>query len=358
MATKDRDRYRTRVGGRSVSFPRGTPKKTVDDYEMRVKLKRLGLLDETPTIKEYAERFKVAYPTIRRRAPSTQVKDRFTLQDHIVPKFGKRRLTEIRAGDVLAWQVELLAEPLAPQTVNNIVACLSSMFRLAVLEGKAEHNPCASVPRVPRPKVKPTFWTPAEAGQFLAYAREHAFSDYQIVLLAICSGMRPGELQGLLGDCLNFDQGYVDVRRHYCSKTSQVVEGCKSGSEGKVPLPAAVLQALSDKRGLEPTAFVFPDLYKERAYSAHVLKPLARLAGVRPITMHQLRHTFASHLVFGKTHPREIQALLRHKKGDSSDIYMHLVDDRCLGSTDIIAKGLGDKAFTGGNVRNLHGSRV
>lgn len=358
MATKDRGRFRTRVGGKSVSFPKGTPKKVVDDYERRVKLKLLGLHDDGPTVKDYAEHFKATYPTIRRREFSTRRKDFFSLRDHIVPRFGKRRLTEIEAADVLSFQADLLSRPMAPQSVNNVVSCLATMFRLAVLEGKAKYNPCASVPRVPRPKVRPQFWTPDEASQFLSYARVHAYRDYQIALLAICSGMRIGELQGLLGDCLNFEQGYVDVRRHYCTKQSDVVPGCKSGSEGKVPLPRMVLEALADKRGLAPDAKVFPDLYKERAYGKHVLRPLAVAAGVPPLTTHKLRHTFASHLVLGKVHPREIQALLRHKKGDSSDIYMHLAGDLRLGSTDCIANGLSDKAFSGGNVQNLRPSRV
>lgn len=358
MATKDHDRWRTRVGGQSVTFPKDTPKKVVDEYEAKVKLRLIGVGSEAPTVSEYAKRFQDAYQTIRKRAVSTKRKDFFSLRDHILPRFGGRRLGEIRAGDVLAWQVDLVATGLAPQTVNNVVACLSALFRFACLEGKADFNPCAAVPRVPRPKAKPVFWTPAEARQFLSYVRVHAFGVYQICLTAICSGMRPGELMGLKRDCLNFDHGYVDVRRNYCTKLRQVVEHTKGGTEGKVPLPRLVLEALADKRALGPDELVFPKLHLDRAFGWLTMRPLAIAAGVKPIGFHKLRHTFASHLVLGRKHPKEIQTLLRHKKGDSSEIYMHLIDEVPTGATDCIAEGLGDLAFTGGNVRSLHGSRV
>lgn len=363
MATKDRERWRVRIkeGDRviySKSFPAGTPKKKVDDFERNL---RLGKIDrnlatqEILTVRTYAKRFQEAYPTIKKRSHSTMLKDHFSLRDHILPEFGDARLSEVTASDVLTWQIGLSAKGLAPQTVNNIVACFSSLFRFAVLEGKAPYNPCASIPRIPRPKTKPVFWTPEEARRFLSHARVEDWGTYQVVLLAITTGLRPGETMGLMRDCIDFDRAVIDNRRHFCTKRKRVVDGLKNGPGYQVPAPRSVLEVLGDKRGLASDELVFPWLCKQRAFGWLTMKPLAKAAGVKYIGFHKLRHTFATHLVSNKRQAIEVRDLMGHKSLKSTEIYMGTTIE--LGSTDCIAEGLGIEAFTGGNVRNLRSSR-
>lgn len=358
MATWDKSRWRSRVGGPSVTFPRGTPKKVVDDYEAKV---RLGLIDrslvrERVALKDYSERFLAVYPTIKKRSEATLIRDRFTLDGHILPRFGSWQLKAVTAPDVLEWQQTLRAKGLKPQTINNAVSTLSAIFRLAVLERKVDYNPCASVPRATKVDRPHTFWRPDEADRFLCHARDRDWQVFQVAVTALNTGMRPGELAGLKRDCLFFEQGYVEVRRNWCSKTRRVNEHTKTGTVRRIAVPREVLSLLADKAGLPMDALVFPGINND--FGTRRLQPLAREAGVRPIRFHDLRHTFASWLVMHGKHPVEIKELLGHRKLSSTDVYMHLADDLKRGVTDCLTQGMSYLGLTGGKVAILRPSRV
>lgn len=342
---------------KSRTFPSRTPKKTVDDFEQRL---RLGLIDKSLIggdgilLRDYVKHFMEVYPTLKKRALSTQKKDAFSLRCHILPKFGSWEISAITAPEVLAWQLDL-SKDLAPQSVNNTVSCLATILRLACLEGKLAANPCGSVPRVTREERLPTFWTQDEINRFLAVARVEDYRVFQIVAFTVMTGLRPGEVMGLLRDCLDFDGGYVEVRRKFCTKQQKVVEGTKTGKSRVVPVPGPILAILSDKRTLPPEAQVFPDL--SNSFGVRFIRPIAAKAKVKQIRFHDLRHTYASHLVLHGKHPVEIKELLGHKKLSSTDVYMHLVRQVKQGATDCLLEGLSSLTGPGGgNVVSLFGS--
>ena len=363
MSYLDRERRRTQitVGGKrkSTTFPAGTPKKVVDEYEYKI---RLGKIDgslgrESPTLRAYHERFLKVYPTIKKRGDAMKLKDRSTLKWHLLPAFGDMPLRSITAGQILDFQASLYqdGEGLAPQTCGNVLSCLSAIFRLAVLERLVDYNPCSAVPRIPVEQRLPTFWTPAEADQFLVHCREHDYELFQLCVFALNTGMRPGELQGLKRDCLVFEAGYVDIRRNWCTKTNRVNEFTKNKLNRKVSVPAAVWQVMANKYRLAPDELVFPFDFNSIGFRR--IRPMAEAARVKVIRFHDLRHTFASHLVLHGKHPVEIKELMGHKKLSSTDIYMHLVDDLRKGATDCLTKGMSWAVSKDTKVVNLDGSR-
>ncbi len=73
---------------------------------------------------------------------------------------------------------------------------------------------------------------------------------------------------------------------------------------------------------------------------------------VRPIRMHDFRHTFASHMLLQGANLVEVKELLGHRKLESTTIYLHYIPDRNQGATDKLL-GRMSWANAGNNVVSL-----
>jgi integrase len=71
------------------------------------------------------------------------------------------------------------------------------------------------------------------------------------------------------------------------------------------------------------------------------LKKWSKLAGVRPVGLHDLRDTFASSLVKAGKKIKVIQHLLGHVDIGVTEKYMHLDPSDLTGSTDCLLTGVG-----------------
>lgn len=346
MAYKDRGRWkvtwRTKDGKRCYkTFPEGSSEKIVKEFEIKL---RFGFIPEDfrscPTVAEYSKRFLEVYPTVKRRAESTIIKDHSTFDHHVIPAFGDIRLNQIKPGDLLTYQSDLFnGFDYCPQTIKNIMSILSSMFKLAVIEGIIEYNPCSCVPRIESEKgVIPKFWTFKETDQFLCYCVEHDYELFQLVAFAVNTGLRPGELQALKRDCLNFHEAYVDVRRNYCTKTNKINEWTKTRVNRRISVPPAILKVISNKISLAQDDLIFPLQFNSLGFRR--IRPMSVDAGVKPIRFHDLRHTFASHLVMRGRPLIEVRDLLGHRSIKSTEIYAHLTEEFKKGATNCLTQGM------------------
>jgi len=155
-------------------------------------------------------------------------------------------------------------------------------------------------------------------------------------------------LQGLLRDCIDFDLGYVMVRRNWCTKTNKLNEYTKTKTDRKVSVSPAILRLLADKRALPMDAPVFNLEFNTLGF--RLIRPMAVAAEVKPIRFHDLRHTFASHLIMRGKHVVEVKELLGHTKLETTMKYMHLAEDRKKGVTDCLTDGMSWLQGNAGNV--------
>jgi integrase len=324
----------------SKVFPAGTLKSVIDKFEAEI---RLGFVNATqekqcPTFADYAARWIEHYAEIH-KAPSTVLKDRQILRDHLNPTFGAKKLFEIRRKDIRDLKTLLCNERgFAAQTVNNILGLAHKIFEGAVSEDELiQANPVSGVKRVPSPRRAFKFWTFEEKDRFLSYCRSEDRDVFQIVALATETGLRPMEIKGLKRDCLDFENGEVMVRRNWCTKTNKLNEYTKTKRDRKVPMSPALFQILADKRFLAADAFVFQGI--SNAFGALKLQPMAIKAKVTPLRFHDLRHTFASHLAMRGVPMIKIMDLLGHTKMDSTLIYAHLSPSSLRGVTDVLSGG-------------------
>lgn len=138
--------------------------------------------------------------------------------------------------------------------------------------------------------------------------------------------MRIGELLALQWQDVDLVAGRINVRRN-------VVWGHvgtpKSGKSREIPLSNDALKALKDHRHLRG-ALVFCDAGGHMLTDGEVRSPLWRAckrAGLRLITWHVCRHSFASHLVMRGAPIKAVQELLGHSTILMTMRYAHLAPE-------------------------------
>lgn len=235
---------------------------------------------------------------------------------HLIPFLGKKLLETLRSSDVEAYQKHRADEGADPGTVNGETTLLRAMVRKAVAWGWLERDPLppGAFSKLPADRGRVDFFSPEEWRAFL----EDVEADVKPVFRALLyTGSRLNEVLGLTW-------GDVDIPGRKLTFTMRKVGGRLKTQRMSGAL-AAVLEALP--KGT-PAAPVFrrtdgapwPDHeVKRRFYRA------AKKAGTRDgLSVHSIRHTFASWLAIDGTPLRTIAELLGHSNVTMTFRYAHL----------------------------------
>ncbi|MEU2975974.1 tyrosine-type recombinase/integrase [Streptomyces hirsutus] len=152
-----------------------------------------------------AERWRSS--AVHRSGTSSRVERALRL--HIYPTFGDRPIVTIRPSEVQAW-VKDRSQVLAPTTLRVTFAYLVSVMHTAVRDRTIAISPCAGIklPEVRRAEIVPLHRDAVHALIEAAPPRYRA-----MILLAVASGLRQGEVFGLEVDCVDFLRREVMVRQ-------------------------------------------------------------------------------------------------------------------------------------------------
>lgn len=124
----------------------------------------------------------------------------------------------------------------------------------------------------------------------------------------------------------------------------------KSGRTRVVPMPGDLVEALRAWRLRSTGAVVFSN--REDGVMSAMTAPNRALerallrAGLRRIRFHDLRHTYASHLVLERRSLREVQLLMGHHSITTTERYAHIADDQLVAAVDVL-DGLGEARSEG-----------
>lgn len=229
----------------------------------------------------------------------------------LLPYFAGTPIGRISRGLVREYRVHRHAQKqISDTTVNRDLEALRHFLYWAVDEGLLAANPLARMPLV-RERRKPRMvMSVAEEAKLLGAAAPHLRA---IIIAALDSGMRRGELLGQRWDHLDLGRGLLSVTR---SKTA--------GGEGReIPLTRrlqALLAASAQPRGLVFTFKGQPVRAIKTAWKAAM-----RRAGIRYYRFHDLRHAFNTRLMEAGVMQEIRKALMGHSSGeDTNSIYTHI----------------------------------
>ena len=138
---------------------------------------------------------------------------------------------------------------------------------------------------------------------------------YPIVLFALSTGARQGEILHLKWDDVDFIQGIAIFR------------ATKNGDTRSVALSKNLIECLKKEQGKRfiPSPYVFPSADgKKPADISTAWKMVIKQSGLKKIRFHDLRHTAASHLAMSGASTLEIAAILGHKTLSMVKRYSHL----------------------------------
>lgn len=261
--------------------------------------------EQTYTFKEIALQW-LEVDVKNNNKPSEYYNKKNILKDTLIPYFGGKNIDMITTQHIEHYKAELLNKRgLSPKSVNNYLSILSKCLKSA-----QETDVLKTLPRIKRLKPPPQkfdFLTEEETDILLQHA---AGMWHDMILLAVRTGLRFGELIALKWED-------IDLKPHILTVSRNIVHGIegspKNNKTRTIPLTQSVVEMLSQRK--RDSKYILHNNNGKLLYYTHCLKHLHKIckfAGLRTISWHVLRHTFASHLAAKGISVFAIKELLGH----------------------------------------------
>ncbi len=274
------------------------------EFKEELTLARLGRRVPKPEMAfgEFAARF------LAEGSPKAWHIDRLKL---LLPYFSEIPIGRIHKALVRDYRAHRHAQKqVSDTTVNRDLEALRHLLYWAVDEGFLTANPLSRMPLV-RERRKPRIvMNVAEEERLLAAAAPHLRS---IIIAALDTGMRRGEILGQRWEHVDLTRGLISVTR---SKTA--------GGEGReIPLTRRLQTLLAAHPQPHGPIFSFKDRPIRVVKTAW--KAAIRRAGIRYYRFHDLRHTFNTRLMEAGVMQEIRKALMGHSSGeDVNSVYTHV----------------------------------
>ncbi len=248
--------------------------------------------------------------TIRNLSPATQ---RSYL--HAVAKFSRhfgRAPDTLGLGEVRDFQVHLVAKGVSWSALNQTVCALRFFYGVTLGEATVPER----IPYARTPRRLPVILSSDEVVRFLEAVS--SLKSRAALTTAYAAGLRASEVAGLMIADIDSARGVIRVRHG------------KGAKDRDVMLSTQLLGILRAYwRLARPQRYLFPGRDEDRPISPTVLHAACRsaveAAGLsKRVTLHTLRHSFATHLLENGADIRIIQALLGHANLSSTARYTHV----------------------------------
>jgi len=293
------------------------------------------------------------------KRPQTVAQLRRHIENHIKPALGQMLMTGVtfedieRAGD--EW-----AGSLSAQMVNKLYTTIAAIYKAMRRHG-VRNNPVSEVERKHKPAVAEE---EEETGRLRPIRTEEVYSasevcklidgsepgrDRALHMTACLTGLRHGELNGLQWPCVDLKAERITVRRSLTeipkAEGGPILEPPKTRAGYRaIKIPAELVSELR-KWKLACTSsdwdLVFPnELGKPvtRKSNERKLKRAMKNAKIMPLSMHNLRHTFASQHLAAGTPVTEIAMMMGHSSTDITlKVYTHWARGEDSGSQTRLA---------------------
>jgi integrase len=249
-----------------------------------------------PTVDEYAE---VSLSLHSKSRKATTTYDYATsIKLHISPTFGKKRLDKIKPSDIQLWQNRLL-DKLKPRRVRNIRATFNTIFDDAIRDEIIDKNPISKV-KVPKlDKVEVKSFSLDEVKKIISTAKDDMKA---FTALGFFSGMRSGELIGLMWSDIDFEKREIYVQRAIRMGTISTPK--TKNSIRTIDILDNLLPYLKEQYELtgSKNSYVFLNDKDEYYYDIKRIrntkwKNLLKECDIPFRTIYQMRHTFATIMI-------------------------------------------------------------
>lgn len=265
------------------------------------------------------------------------------IKTKLVPYFGKRVISEISTKDVIAWQNELLAhrdekkQPYSQTYLKTVHNQLSAIFNHAVRHYDLRSNPAAKAGSIgDKDGGNISFWTREEYRRFADEMMDKPVSYYAFEMLYWC-GIREGELLALTQADFNFKAGTVTINKSYQRLHGEdIITTPKTRKSNRtIKMPGFLCDEMQDYLkmlyGAGKKDRIFPIT---KNYLHHEMDRGAKVAGVKRIRIHDLRHSHISLLIDMGFSAVAIADRVGHESIEITYRYAHLFPSKQMEMAD------------------------
>ena len=235
---------------------------------------------------------------------------------HWVDYLGDRYIVDITTSDI-SDGINRLSPHLSNATKNRYKAVVSVIFSYACRQYGLTQNPVKNIRSLPENNARTRFLSNDERSRLFKACRGSQWGKlYLLVLLAITTGARRGELLGLEWNDIDFDRRLAHI------KTT------KNGEPKVLPLTEGVAIELNKFKGQEASLVFNSEIKPDKPfeYRKQWIKALKE-AEINEFRFHDLRHTCASYLAQSGASLLEIADVLGHRQISMTARYSHLCVD-------------------------------
>ncbi|GIW28195.1 MAG: site-specific integrase [Meiothermus sp.] len=307
----------------------------------QVALYHKGLLADpsTVTLQEWAERW--LERKRREVRPRTFESYRYEL-GLVLPTLGKLPLQKITPSHIRAL-VDNLLQTRKPRTARAVRTRLHAIFEEALNLEVIHRNPVSPVKvKLPRGSTTDRAGRSLEAHEAAALLTAlDTYKDERIALslrLMLNLGLRVGECLGLQWQDLDLEAGTLTIRRAWSD--GRLTEPKTPSSRRTLPVPHSTLERLrayhamwEDRLGETPpaTLWLFPGNDPTRPLDyrapAHALRRIVKALGIPPLRVHDLRHSYGSHLLANGAPLELVSERMGHANANITlSIYRHVLE--------------------------------
>jgi integrase len=250
--------------------------------------------------------------------------------------------TIIEKRDLILKTPKANGEARTPATVNRYMAVLSHVFTIATNEWEwVENHPMKKISKLQEPRGRVRFLSEDERSRILDACRQSRSPHlYTIVMLALSTGARHGEITGIKWDDVDFDRKVITLHH------------TKNGERRVLPLSNSILpllQAQWEKRSAHAD-YVFPSPRYNRPLDTRIAWDSAvAKAKIENFRFHDLRHSAASYLAMNGATTSEIAEVLGHKTLAMVKRYAHLSE---LHVASVVER-MNEKIFSHGSTSSI-----
>ena len=292
------------------------------------------IIDNTIT---YNEILNAWWPLVKNMlAQGTVYQKERHMRNEICPQLGVLPITEIKESVLVDFYDRLRGRGLAPSSIRGRQNIISPSLQWAVERGYIPYNP-ARLLRLPHKARTITVpYSKDEILRMLAAARTMPGYEtmHDLILLAVRTGLRRGELYGLWRSAIDLPRNCLYVRRALSSPTYgqvEIIPPKTAQSRRRIDLDSDSVEMLQRRCATLHSRWVFEDLSRTQygcmpvPWHTHTqLAAVCKQAGVEYKTFRALRHTHATDQLRMGVHPKTVAERLGHTSvATTLDIYSY-----------------------------------
>lgn len=264
------------------------------------------------------------------RAANTIKSFRSDFKTHILPEIGQVKLDKLSPSHIENMRASIMAKGLERATINRIMDSCKAFIsyatkrRYILVDVFATYEPLTLI------KKESAYWRLDDIKRFKEKGVDYPY--YELFCFLLLTGVRLGEAIALTPNKVNWELNTIYISEQCTS--GHKLGPLKNNNPHYLPMSKNLRKLMRYLcKNVEPNEPIFTTpkggyLSTGGGFNKRYFTKMQEEIGIKNIiTIHDLRHTYASHFVMNGGSFYELQKLLGHKSPNSTNRYAHLSPD-------------------------------